>query len=126
MIDNNIRKRFILFLFGCIGLRIFMVYFAKTSSFENVKLLAYVTLIISFGFVYLFLSGKRKTGAEIFGDKIWWNNLRPLHAFLYFLFSYNVLVLNKKSWEILALDVIIGFIAFINYHSSVGNFNKIF
>lgn len=127
MIDENIRKRFFLFLIGCIGLRSFFVYFTKITDINNLKIIAIGTLIIGLSFFYLFLTGSRKTGAEVFGDKIWWNNLRPIHGFLYLLFSYNVLILNNKNaWKILALDVLIGLFSFINYHYTVGNFNKLF
>jgi hypothetical protein len=117
MIDYNLRKRFLLFLFGCIGLRTYLVYFAKTTTLNNLINLAYISLIISFGFIYIYITKTRETGFEVFGDKIWWNNLRPLHALFYFLFAYNVLVLkNKDAWKFLAIDVIIGFLAFLQHH----------
>ena len=33
------------------------------------------------------LGDYRKTGKEVFGSKIWWNDLRPVHASLYILFA---------------------------------------
>ena len=32
----------------------------------------------------------RKTGLEVFGDKIWWNNLRPIHGILYGLLKSKI------------------------------------
>lgn len=126
MTDYNLRKRFILFLFGCIALRTYLVYFAKTTTLNNLIILAYISLIISFGFIYIYITKSRETGFEVFGDKIWWNNLRPLHALLYFLFVYNVIVLkNKDAWKFLAIDVIIGLLAFLNHHYISGNFSKL-
>lgn len=125
MVDYNLRKRFILFIIGCIGLRSYLVYFAKTTSRSNLRYLGYAALVISFGFMFLYLSGLRKTGAEVFGDKIWWNNLRPLHSLLYFLFAYYVFTNNVNAWKFLGVDVIIGFSAFIYFHYTQGNFNKL-
>ena len=127
MIDYNLRKRFILFLFGCILLRLYIAYYAKTRPIENLKTLAYLALIVSFGFMYIYITGIRKTGTEVFGDKIWWNNFRPIHSILYFLFAYNILVTkNKEAWKFLGIDVSIGLIAFLNHHYALGSFNKLF
>jgi hypothetical protein len=123
-IQENMKKRFFLFLIGCIGTRSFLAYFAKTTNTENLQILAYIALVISFGFMYIFLTDSRKTGIEVFGDKIWWNNLRPIHSIIYFLFAYNVLVLkNKQAWKLLVLDVIIGLISFLYYHYNMGHFS---
>ena len=122
MTDYNLRKRFLLFLFGCIGLRTYLVYFAKTTTLNNLTILAYISVIISFGFIYIYITKSRKTGVEVFGDKIWWNHLRPLHALFYFLFAYNVLVLkNNNAWKFLAIDVIIGLLAFLQHHQPESN-----
>ena len=122
---NLIQKRFMLFLFGCIVIRILFVYIAKTINIEYLPILGYIALIPSIGFIYLFLSGMRKTGAEVFGDKIWWNNLRPIHGLLYGLFAYNAINKNKKSWIFLLIDVILGLLSFTLYHYWNGNFSKV-
>ena len=114
-----------LFLFGCMVIRILFVYIAKTINIEYLPILGYIALIPSIGFIYLFLSGMRKTGAEVFGDKIWWNNLRPIHSLLYGLFAYNAINKNKKSWIFLLIDVILGLLSFILYHYWNGNFSKV-
>jgi hypothetical protein len=72
------------------------------------------------------LSGKRKTGPEVFGDKIWWNKLRPVHSLLYFLFAYNAINGNRNAWKFLLLDVIIGLISFLSFHYFNGDFSKLF
>lgn len=111
-----IHKRMLLFLIGCIGTRLFLVYLAKNISTELLKYMGYVLLLPAFGFIYIYLTGSRKTGAEVFGGKIWWNNLRPIHALLYLLFSYNAITGNTYAWIYLLIDVIIGFISFILHH----------
>lgn len=115
-IMNNIQKRFMLFLLGCIPTRLFLVYLAKNIPVNYLPVLGYISLLPAIGFIYLFLSGTRKSGPETFGDKIWWNNLRPVHAIFYLLFSYNAINKVKDSWIYLLYDVIFGLISFLIYH----------
>lgn len=122
---NDMAKRFALFLIGCIGVRFLLVYVAKTISLQYLPYLGYLAILPSIGFFYIFLTGSRKTGAEVFGDKIWWNNLRPVHGFLYALFAYNAIMKNPRSWIILLIDVVIGLSAFLLYHISHGDLKKL-
>ena len=75
--------------------------------------------------MYIYLTGSRQTGAEVFGDKIWWNDLRPIHSLLYFLFAYNAITGNTKSWMYLLLDVIIGLVSFLVFHYKNDDFSKL-
>lgn len=122
---NSIQSRFILFLFGCIGMRLLFVIISKNVSIKYLYYLGYLSLLIPIGLMYIYLTGSRQTGAEVFGDKIWWNNLRPLHALLYALFAYNAIKGNPNSWIFLFLDVIIGLISFLIYHYINGDFRKL-
>jgi len=77
--------------------------------------MGYAALLPVFGFSYLFLSGTRKwTGA--FGEKIWWNSLRPVHAILYLLFAILAIQGKREAWIFLLMDVCIGTTGFINVH----------
>ena len=114
---NTIEKRFILFLIGCIGSRLLLVYIAKNINIKLLKYMGYLLLLPAFGFFYIYLTGIRKTGIEVFGNKIWWNQLRPIHGLLYLLFSYNAINGNKTAWTYLLIDVLLGLISFLNYHS---------
>ena len=87
--------------------------------------MGYLALLPAIGFTYIYLTGSRKTGGEVFGGKIWWNNLRPLHAFLYFLFAYNAINGNKNAWIFLLIDVIVGLISFVSFHYYNGDFSKV-
>ena len=120
---NNVQKRMILFLTGCIGLRSLFVIIAKYINTNYLKYLGYLALLPAIGFTYIYLTGTRQTGPETFGDKIWWNNLRPIHATLYFLFAYNAIIGNKQSWLYLLADVLLGLISFLIYHYVKGDFN---
>ena len=123
---NNFQKRFLLFIFGCIFVRILFVIIAKNISLNYLPYLGYLALLPSIGFFYIYFTGTRKTGAEVFGEKIWWNNLRPIHALLYALFAYNAINKNIYSWIYLLIDVIIGLISFLIFHYYNGDFKKLF
>jgi hypothetical protein len=118
---DNKTKRVLLFLFGCIPIRLLITYIAKVVG-ENydyndyLPILGYIALIPAFVWIYLFTFNKRKTGAEVFGDKIWWNNLRPIHSILYLLFAYNAINKNKNAYIYLLIDVIFGLISYIIYN----------
>jgi len=123
---NIIQRRFLLFLIGCIGSRTLFAIIAKNIDIQYLPFLGYIALLPAIGFLYIYVTGSRKTGLEVGGDKIWWNSLRPLHSFIYFLFAYYAITKNKQSWKILALDVSIGLLAFIYHHYTEGNFKKLF
>jgi len=122
---NKIQKRFVLFLGGCILFRALLVIIAKRTSKKNLPFLGYIALIPAIGFTYIYLTDSRKTGPEVLGGKIWWNDLRPVHAFLYFLFAYEAIHYKTESYRYLLFDVILGLLAFLNFHYFNGNFKKL-
>ena len=109
------QKRVLLFLFGCILTRSLIAYLAKTGTHNTRVVMAYVAIFVAISWIYLFFSGKRKNGPEVFGEGIWWNNLRPVHAGLYLVFAYMVLIgnLENEAWKVLTIDVIIGLVAWM-------------
>lgn len=122
---NLIQKRFVLFLFGCIGTRTLITLLAKNINIDYLPILGYIALIVAFGFSYIYVTGSRTHGIEVGGEKIWWNSLRPIHAFLFFLFSYAAITKNTHAWKILAIDTILGLLAFLSFHYSQNNFTKL-
>jgi len=129
---NNIQKRFILFLFGCMLVRGFLILLAKYSvnKYHTIfSTLGIFSIIIGIGFLTIYITNIRKTGPEVFGEKIWWNNIRPLHGILYLLFGLISLFgsqsLKEKAWIILLIDFILGLFSFLFYHYKQGNFSKI-
>ena len=122
---NNLQKRMLLFLIGCIGVRSLLVVLAKSINIKHLKYLGYLALAPAVGFMYIYLTGSRKTGGETFGEKIWWNDLRPVHAILYFLFAYNAIIGNKQAWIYLLADVLFGLISFLMHHYANGDFLKL-
>ena len=122
---NHLQKIFLLFLIGCIGVRLLFVVIAKYINIKYLKYLGYLALVPAIGFMYIYVTGSRKTGLGAFGEKIWWTDLRPIHSILYFLFAYNAIIGNKQSWIYLLIDVLIGLISFLIHHYVNGDFLKL-
>lgn len=122
------QKRILLFVFGCLLTRTLFAYIAQRLSNPVTKTdikysyllpyFGYLALIPAFGFAIIYFTDSRKTGPEVFGGKIWWNNLRPVHALLYFLFANLAIRKNTYAWIPLALDVLIGATAALWYHTN--------
>jgi hypothetical protein len=107
----------VLFLTGCMGTRIALVLIAAFGSRSTLRILSIAAGIISIGFLTLYLFKLRKTGIETGGKPIWWNDLRPVHAALYAavaFFAWNGR--GDIAWKILAVDVTIGFVAFVIHY----------
>ena len=121
---NTIQKRFLLFLIGCIGTRTLFVYLAKNANRTYLKYMGYLSILPAVGFFYLFLTGSRKTGPEVFGNKIWWNDLRPIHGLMYFLFAFNAINGDAFAWIYLLVYVIIGLVSFLLFHYYNNDFSK--
>ena len=122
---NTIQKRFLLFLIGCIGTRSLLVYFVKTTNKTFLMYLGYLALLPAIGFFYIYFTGTRQTGTEVFGDKIWWNNLRPIHGLFYTLFAYNAIIGNSEAWIYLLVDVLLGLTSFLAFHYYNGDYKKL-
>jgi hypothetical protein len=122
---KNIQKRFLGFLLLCIPVRIIFVLVAKNINKKYLPYFGYIGLIISIGFAYIYIFGKRKTGAETFGEKIWWNHLRPIHSLLYLIFAYLAINNKDTAYIPLFLDVTVGLVSFLIYHYKSGSFGKL-
>jgi hypothetical protein len=123
---NSMQARFLLFLIGCIGTRTAFAALAAYISPSYLPYLGYLALLPALGFLYIFISGARATGAEVFGERIWWNSLRPVHAAMYLGFAYNAIMKNSHAWMWLAADVVLGLVAFLIKHWLAGDFAKVF
>jgi len=120
---NIIQKRFLLFSI-CILVRYSFVIIVKKIDKKYLPYLGLLALLPAFGFLIIYFGGYRKTGGETFGQKIWWNNLRPIHAILYLIFAYLAINKSKDSYKPLLIDIIIGLLGFLFYHNN--NFSKLF
>ncbi len=99
---NTIQKRFLLFLGGCIPVRLAMVLLAK-----------YIPL------VYL-------PWMETFGQPIWWRPFRIIHGLFYLIFSLLAIYKYANAYLVLLFDTLIGLGLFLWHHYTEGNFDKLF
>lgn len=114
---TDLQKRFLLFLIGCIGLRTLFIYFALYIPEPYLHVFTLILFIIGSGFATIWLFGLRKTGRETFGQKIWWNHLRPIHSALYLFAAYSLFNKNRlNAAYALTADVSIGLLSFLHFH----------
>lgn len=122
MVMDVATKRLLLFLIGCIGMRSLFAYVAKIASVGLLRVMGWLALIPAMGFMYIYLTGTRKTGAEVFGEKIWWNSLRPVHSALYFAFAWLAISGERgMAWKVLVADVVLGLSAFAVNRASMSS-----
>ena len=117
---NNMKKRLLMFLFGCVVTRLFLVFFIKNNP-KYLKFYSIIAFIISLGFMYVYLTNNKSTEVVTFGDDVWWHSIRPIHSFFYLCFAILAFNNNKNSWIILLIDIIFGLSMFLKFHYSKGN-----
>ena len=105
----------LLFLTLCMGSRYSLAYLSKTYL-NLLPTLSILALFPAIGFLVIYLFKLRKTGIETGGEIIYWDNFRPLHAVMFFLFSYLAYNRNSDAWKVLFLDTTIGLIVFLKHH----------
>ena len=91
----------------CIPMRLSIVY--VTKKYNN-KYFALIALMASFSWMYLFITDTRKMGG--FGNKAWWNFMRPVHSQTYLLYAIYTMTGYKNAWIVLMADLIMGIIVF--------------
>lgn len=114
-------NRILTFLVGCIGTRLGLVWLAHTLSDQWLYYMGALALIPATGFLLIYMFGLRKTGVEVNGDLIWWNELRPVHALLYTLFAFYAMNgLRSEATNVLLFDVLIGVTSWAIFRSFYG------
>jgi hypothetical protein len=111
-------------MIGCMGSRLLFTVVSGLSYGWFLQLLGFVALIPVLGWFYIMFITPRDTGFELFGDKIWWKNLRPVHTILWIFFAYLAVTKNKLAWVVLLLDTILGLSSFLLFHWVEGNLNE--
>nr|QOI90469.1 hypothetical protein HWQ62_00333 [Pyramimonas orientalis virus] len=112
-------KRELLFLLGCIPSRLLFAYLSKTLDPKYLPYFAMIATLPMLGWLYIYFIAPRTTGPEVFGDKIWWNDLRIVHALLYLLFIIYAVQKKAFSYIVLIIDALVGLIAFTLFHTKM-------
>jgi hypothetical protein len=126
MAVTSLQKRIALFLVGCIGVRTLIAYGAKIAPAWLLPWLGYAALVPAAGFLWIWATGSRMTGPESSsaGGRIWWNDLRPVHAAMYLAFAAAAIGWHSPhAWKFLAADVVLGLAVFLSYHIAAGSFS---
>ena len=101
---------------ACLAVRAALAALAKFAPARVLPYLGAAALLPATCFLVIYAFGLRKTGAEVAGGRIWWNDLRPLHALLYYAFAALALRRHPYAWVPLALDVAVGAAAFARHY----------
>jgi len=113
---NDLQKRQLLFLFGCVPFRLWLVHLAKTLPSDHVRTMGLLAAVPTLGFLLLYVTHSRLKGAETFGQPIWWHALRLHHFLLYLLFVVTAFTKPESAFVPLLVDVILGTAAFAVKH----------
>ena len=111
--DINLRKT--LFLFGCIPIRILLVYIAYILNENLLPYFGIILFIIGFNMLFLYFTNTRLNAVEG-GGTTWWKEMRLLHGTLFTCAAFYAFNKNNITYIPLLIDVIIGFISFIKKH----------
>jgi hypothetical protein len=125
--ESNLQKRLLLFLVGCMSARLYLsrvLYNIEIGTIETIigskltKVISIVIGIIGVGFWYIYTNDLRKTGVEVFGDKIWWNDMRPFHGSMYLLAGITLMSVDHRhyAWKLILVDTMVGLIKFLEHH----------
>jgi len=117
--------RFFVFLIFCIGSRLAFTIMSAIASTWLLRIMGVIALFPVLGWFYFIFIGTRDRGIEVFNQMIWWQNLRPLHMFLWGFFAYLAITGNHKAWVALLIDTFIGLFAFLIHHQMAGNLKKL-
>ena len=79
------------------------------KSLDFLKQISFIAVFPAIGFLYFYFTDTRRVGREAQGP-IWWNKLRPIHAFMYLLFASYAFKKEKFAWMVLFVDACLGFL----------------
>ena len=108
-------QRMYLYTCVCLVLRVVLVYLVFLTKKNAIcqKLAAVISVFIGLSFLRNYCT-KKEFG--FFGGKIWWKQLRLLHAFLFLLFAILVFNGYQSAYSVLIPGIVFGMMGFIqNY-----------
>lgn len=102
-----------LFYIGCMGTRALLAYLVGFPTKDIRAVMTVLCAIIAMGFMSIYVFGWRRNAPETFGDTgvVWWNHLRPIHAFMYAWTAWLLYTRHEHAHMPLLLDLWIGFTA---------------
>jgi hypothetical protein len=109
-------KRLVLFLFGCMGARLGFTYVSKTRP-DLLPIFGKLALLPAVGFMVIYLFKLRRVGAEVDGEVIWWDHLRPIHSLLWGMFAYLAMHKSTSAWMLLFIDTLIGLCSYLKFRN---------
>ena len=121
-----LQKRFIYFLGLCIPARISLALLAKYIPLKLLQIMGYFTLIAGIWFLYAFIIKPYDYAKVIKTTKVWWQDIRILHACTYITFSYLAINKQRNAWIALMIDAFIGLYAFLFHHYTIDSYAKFF
>jgi hypothetical protein len=96
------------FVVACLGTRTALTLTARGAAPDTLRQLGQIAVVPAVGFALIYALRLRTTGAEVQGQAIWWNHLRPLHALLWGAFAHQAMRGNTDAWRFLAADTALG------------------
>lgn len=114
------KKRTLLFLMGCIPMRLLFAGVAKTIPTHYLPYFGFISLFIGISFVYLYFFGNGRADAQLLwtGEKhIWWNYMRIFHGFIYILFAVLAWQQKPYAWTVLFFDALMGLVVWVKHHN---------
>ena len=102
------------FIFICMSLRMLAVFLAYKNIF--LPYLGALYILFGLGMFATYMFGLRDFGVETGGKKIWWDDQRPLFGLIWIVFGICAMLSKSWSWKILSLDILVGYLLFINHH----------
>jgi len=103
------KQRIALFFVACVPARLLLVYIAKNINVKYLPIMGYIAILGGIGFAYQYM---RKAGGA-FGQKSWWNYMRPVHSVFYIAFGMLAVLKNKQAYGVLLIDLLVGTLVFL-------------
>ena len=93
-----------------------LAYIAKNASVDVLWVMGVLACLQVVGFLLIYINKWRRSSFEANG-RIWWDDLRPIHAAMYMTFAaYALRNKQQYAWILLLLDAILGLGAWLAQH----------
>ncbi len=118
---EEVHKKILIFCLIFIPIRFAFMYSSNFYSLKYGNVYTLISLIYSFYELYLYFNESSGIRYDYVGNYIITNELRPVHALLFILFSFYLYKHRKHAYIPLLLDIIISIVAFSLYNNLEAN-----